>query len=281
MSRRLKRLTIITLAVFGMSGFFTPAGGYVLQGPHILELMVRRLGDAKRLLVSQRLIIHDPSLSRSSTEIQEIVRYAYPDAFRSDISSETAQRIHLFIKGKALTISDGRAWVGDTIWFDRYKDLLLYHSRVLLANHLMLSGIDVSISSLGRFEDRVAFVVGSEYPAETESQVWIDKDTFRPIRMILKGVSTYPDTGVFEFRYRNWQEFDGVAYPMDIEFFQEGRLVRRIRVESVTVDPSFSEDTFDIQALQSRYLPKQTEENATEALDEVKQTIEEFKRRFE
>jgi len=280
MSKRLKRLTII-IAVFGMSGFCAPAGGYVLQGPHILELMVQRLGNAKRLLVSQRLIIHDSSVNGSSTEIQETVRYAYPDAFRSDIVSQTAQRIHLFTKGKSLTIIDGKAAVGDTIWFDRYKDLLLYHSRVLLANHLLLSGVDVSISSLGRFEDKIAFVIGGEYPAETKPQVWIDKNTFRPIRMILHGVSTDPDAGMLEFRYRNWQDFDGVAYPMNIEFFQDGRMVRRIHVESVTVNPSFSKDLFDIQALRSRYSPAETEEKTTEALDEVKKTIEEFKRRFE
>ncbi len=281
MSQRLKRLTIITLTVLGMSGFFAPARGYVLQGPHILELMIQRLGEAKRLRVSQRLIIQDPSSDPPSTEIEEIVRYAYPEAFRSDISSETAQRIHLFVKGDALTIIDGKATVGETVWFDRYKDLLLYHSRVLLTNHLTLSGIDVSISSLGRFEDKIAFVVGAEYPAETRSQVWIEKDTFRPIRMILKKLPAYPDIGAFEFRYRNWQEFDGVFYPMTIEFFQDGLLVRRLRVESVTVDPSFSEDLFDLHALQSRYVSKDMEKKTTEALDEVKKTIEEFKRRFE
>jgi hypothetical protein len=190
-------------------------------------------------------------------------------------------RIHLFTKGRALTISDGRAMVGDTVWFDRYKDLLLYHSRVMLANHLVLEGIDISISSLGRFEDKIVFVVGAEYPDETESQVWIDKDTFRPVRMILKGMSTHPETTAFEFRYRNWQEFDGVSYPMSIEFLQDEQLVRRIRVESVTVDPSFSKDIFDIQALQSRFTPREPDEKTTEALDEVKKTIEEFKRRFE
>ena len=219
--------------------------------------------------------------NQSSIEIQETVRYAYPDTFRSDISSETAQRVHLFTRGRALTIIDGRAKVGDISWFDRYKDLLLYHSRVLLTNHMTLNGIDVSISSLGRFEDKIAFVVGGEYPNHTQSQVWIEKDTFQPIRMLLKGLPSHPDVGSFEFRYRNWQKFDGTVYPMNIEFFQDGLLVRRLRVESVTIDPVFSEDLFDMQALQSRYLPRETEEKTTEGLDEVQKTIEEFKRRFE
>lgn len=281
MPQSLKRLTIIIIAVWGVSGLFSGADAYVLQGQHILELMVEKLGDAKRLLISQRLIIHDRSLTHHPTKIRETVRYLYPDAFRSDISSDTIQRIYLFTGGKVLTVIDGKASTGVETWFDRYKDLFLYHSRVLLANHLTLSGVDVSVSSLGRFGDKIAYVVGGEYPAENRSQVWIEKETFRPIRWILKDIPNYPDLGTVEFRYKNWQEFDTVAYPMDIEFFQDGMLVRTLNVETVTVNPEFSKDLFDMEAIQSRYLPVEREERASEALDEVKKTIEEFKRRFE
>jgi len=281
MPQFLKRLTIIIIAAFGVSVFFSRADAYVLQGPHILELMVEKLGNAKRLLISQRLIIHDRSLTHQPMEIREAVRYLYPDAFRSDISSDTTQRIYLFTGGKVLTVIDGKASAGVETWFDRYKDLFLYHSRVLLANHLTLSGVDVSVSSMGRFGDKIAYVVGGEYPAENRSQIWIEKETFRPIRWILKDIPNYPDLGTVEFRYKNWQKFDTVAYPMDIEFFQDGMLVRKLKVETVTVNPEFSKDLFDMEALQSRYLPVEREEKAPEALDEVKKTIEEFKRRFE
>ena len=63
--------------------------------------------------------------------------------------------------------------------------------------------------------------------------------------------------------------------------FQDGMLVRTLNVETVTVNPEFSKDLFDMEAIQSRYLPVEREEGASEALDEVKKTIEEFKRRFE
>lgn len=281
MPQFLKRLSIIIIAVFGVSGLFSRADAYVLQGPHILELMVEKLGDAKRLLISQRLIIHDRSLTHQPTEIRESVRYLYPDAFRSDISSDTTHRIYLFTRGKVLTVIDGKASAGVETWFDRYKDLFLYHSRVLLANHLTLNGVDVSVSSLGRFGDKIAYVVGGEYPAENRSQIWIEKETFRPIRWILKDIPNYPDLGTVEFRYKNWQKFDTVAYPMDIEFFQDGMLVRKLNVETVTVNPEFSKDLFDMEAIQSRYLPVEREDGTSEALDEVKKTIEEFKRRFE
>ena len=80
MPQSLKRLTIIIIAVLGVSGLFSRADAYVLQGPHILELMVEKLGDAKRLLISQRLIIHDRSLTHHPTEIRaslEAIRQRY------------------------------------------------------------------------------------------------------------------------------------------------------------------------------------------------------------
>jgi len=282
MRQFLKRLSIIIFTLCGASVLFSSVGNtYVLQGPHILELMVEKLGDAKRLSVSQRLIILDGSLTQNPTEIREAVKYLYPDAFRSDISSDTTRRIYLFNRGEVLTITDDKASVGVETWYNRYKDLFLYHSRVLLANHLTLSGVDVSVSSLGRFEEKISYVVGAEYPAENRSQVWIEKATFRPIRWILKDIPDYPDLGTVEFRYKNWKKFNTVAYPMDIEFFQDGVLVRKLHVETVTVDPEFSEDLFDMEALQSRYLLIEKEEKLPETLDEVKKTIEEFKRRFE
>jgi hypothetical protein len=281
MPQFLKKLTIIIVAAFGVSGLFSRAEAYVLQGPHILKLMIETLGDAKRLRVSQRLVIHDRSPTHNPAEIRETVKYLYPDAFRSDISSDTTQRIYLFTGGKVLTIVDGKASAGAETWFDRYKDLFLYHSRVLLTNQLMLSGVDTSVSSMGRFGDKIAYVVGGEYPAENRSQVWIEKDTFRPIRWILRDIPNYPDIGTVEFRYKNWQKFDNAAYPMEIEFFQDGLLVRKLNVETVTVNPEFSKDLFDMETLQSRYLPVEREEKAPEALDEVRKTIEEFKRRFE
>ena len=281
MQKATKKLLLIALSLVVIQGFYTAVDAYVLQGPHILELMVQNLGKAKRLLVSQRVIIHDNAVDGDRQEVKETVRYVFPETFRSDVLSETTQRIYVFAKGVSLTVIDEKASIGGETRFDHYKDILLFHSRIMLAEMLSASGIDVSISSLGRFQGKIAFVVGIEYPDETHSQVWIEKETFRPLRWILKSDSTENSSDTLEFRYQNWQEFDTTVYPMKIEFFQDGTLVRQIQVDTVAVDPIFSENLFNISYLQSRYLPKVPDKPEAEALNEVQKAIDEFKKRYE
>ena len=281
MRQSTKNLLFIALTLVMIQRYCTVVEAYVLQGPHILTLMIQNLGKAKRLLVSQRVIIHDTAVGRDRPEVEETVRYAFPETFRSDIFSETTQRIYVFAKGVELTVIDERASIGGETRFDQYKDILLFHSRIMLAERLSAAGIDVSISSLGRFEGKIAFVVGGEYPDETRSQVWIEKETFRPLRWILKSGSAENPNGTLEFRYKNWQQFDTAVYPMQIEFVQDGILVRQIQVDTVTVDPVFVENLFNIDYLQSRYLPKIPEKQEAEKLNEVQKAIEEFKKRYE
>jgi len=69
-------------------------------------------------------------------------------------------------------------------------------------------------------------------------------------------------------------------YPMRIEFFSNGNLVREIRVQDIKVNPSFQADLFDIQQLKSLYpqdAPAEPKNGDKEELDEVQKTIDEFK----
>ncbi len=77
---------------------YTPANCYVLQGPHLLDLMIKKYGDAKRLLVSQSLIFYDNTNQMGAVKINETLSYVFPEEFRSDILSENTQKIHVVSK---------------------------------------------------------------------------------------------------------------------------------------------------------------------------------------
>ena len=279
--KRVKRLNILLILSLGLIlsvGLYGTVIAYVLQGPHILDLMVNHLGKANRLLIEQKLTLHENLLDQEPVEIQETIRYIFPESFRSDILSPTTQRIHVISKGMTLTIIDGKASLEGETGFDRYKDMLLYQSRKLLEHRLTLTGVDVTVSSFGRFQDKVAYVVGAQYPDETPSQVWVQKDTFLPLRWILK-TSTGDDS--LEFRYQRWQKIEDIQYPMNIECYQNGKLVREIKVKSYALNPKFPEQLFDIQQLQAQYMKETPSEPVSEDLNEVQKTIEEFKKRYE
>ncbi|MBU4415387.1 MAG: hypothetical protein KJ976_09835, partial [Proteobacteria bacterium] len=151
--------------------FYTLVNAYVIPGPHLLELMIEKLGRVKSLLISQKLSLYDVSPEKNIVELRETLKYNFPEEFRSDIQSENAKRIYVFSSGIALTIIDNKIVSNTETRFDCYKDVMLYRSRILLQNRLSILGVDVSVSSLGRFKDKIAYVIGAEYPDEAVSQL--------------------------------------------------------------------------------------------------------------
>jgi hypothetical protein len=329
---------------------------YVLQGPHIIELMTEKLGEAESLFVSQKVvfyIVQPQPESRSENEgvedataaanppdnqqapppsdetdvlepdfliendspddvkesanppddqqalpdqtaftpvktetiqLDESLRYVFSEAFRSDSVSDDNQRIYVFRDGQTLTVIDGVISNDAGTRFDLYKDLLLFRSREVLSERLSDLGVDISVSSLGKFEGQPAFVVGAEYPDETLPQVWIDMETFQPLRMIIPSDSASYSTDFLEIRYSQWQKIGKIRYPMRIEFVQDGTTVRTIEVNDYQIDPDFSKDVFDIARLKLEYhqpvlTPDRPDE--TDGLSEVQKTIERFKKIFE
>ncbi len=282
---------------------------YVLQGPHILQLMTEKMGQAKSLFVSQKVIFFnlqpkselppeashtdfqiekpadtdDPTVRTAVIQLDESLRYVFSEAFRSDIVSDYNQRVFVFSDGQTLTVIDGVISTAAETRFDLYKDLLLYRSRERLCERLLQMGIDVATSSIGRFDGHLAFVVGAEYPDDTRPQVWIEMKTFQPLRMLIPGSSS-ESRGFLEIRYSRWQEISKIWYPMRIEFLQDGKIVRAIEVSDYQVNPRFANDVFDIARLKLEYrqsvaAPDRPAES--EGLSEVQKTIEDFKKIFE
>ena len=275
---------VIFLCFVLLTCLYAPTNAYVLPGPYILELMTQNLGKAKSLLVSQTLVIHDDGPQKTGVELSETLRYVFPEMFRSDTLSEDVHRIHILSKGEALTVIDEKASDESKNRYDHYKDLLLFRSREMLQDKLSLLGVDVTVSSLGRFQGEPAYVLGAQYPDETVPQVWLDKDTFRPFRWIMTGKAEQSQENSLEVRYFEWRKVHHTWYPMRIEFFATGILVREIHVQNIKVNPSFPDELFDIEHLKSLYpqiAPAEQEQGNKEDMNEVQKTIEDFKKLYE
>jgi hypothetical protein len=315
----------ITLVVsyFTATLFFyvVPLQAYVLQGRHVLDLMIEKVGVSKSLFVSEKIVIYRleaaisdrnmgqvdsiqiPANSEAgitsetqSLEIREEVseietlefegtlRYVFSKAFRSDAKSLNSERIQIAVGGRTLTIVDGHIEPAAANRFDLYKDILLYRSRETLAERLVQLGVDVSISSLGRFEDQIAFVLGAYYPDDSVNQLWVDKDTLLPLRLILTGDDDTAGSAVVEVRYLIWWKIGQTQYPSRIEFYQDDHLVRVSQAKSFEENAIFSEDLFDIEHQRLRYPMASTPATVPESSEEpseVQKAIEEFKRIFE
>ena len=317
------RKKLLTIGFLILLSFFIngPVQAYVLQGLHLLDLMVKQLGEAQSLFVSQELIFYrsvsqveidsDESVEDDQTldntvielqaeekievdenvlveetlELEETLRFDFSsNAFRSDAKSLDSERIHVVSRDRSLTIVDGNIVPAVANRFDLYKDIFLYRTRDGLAEKLLELGVDVSVSSLGRFEGEIAFVLGAVYLDESVSQIWIDRETFLPTRWIIRGNGGSSESDVLEVRYLTWWKSGSSRYPSRIEFYQDGKLVRVNQIKSFREGDGFSEDLFDIEHLRSVYplapeqplVPGEPEEPS-----EVQKTIDEFKRVFE
>jgi hypothetical protein len=248
--------------------------------------MSNRLGSAKSLLVTQKLVIHgsDNAPAQKTVQVNERLRCIFPATYRSDIVSDQFQKIHVVSGNSSLTVIDEKVVDGYENRYDRYQELILFRSRTLLQNRLPSMGVNVAISSIGRFEGKPAYVIGAQYPDETVPQIWLDKETFRPFRWILAGHSEGGEKDGLEVRYLNWREVDGMWYPMRIEFYRARTLFREILVQQVQVDPPLSRELFDIDHLRSVYPPQAAltpGQDETDELTGVQKTIEEFKKIYE
>jgi hypothetical protein len=280
----LKKSLVIFSSLSILTCLISSASAYVLQGPHILELMTQKLGQTNRLFVSQTLILYGDQAQEAPVVLNEKLYYLSPENFRSDIQSENVKKIHVVSKGVALTVIDGKISTKAEPRFDRYKYLFLYHSRTALEKKLSGLGVDVSISSLGRFQGKIAYVIGAWYPDESVPQIWIDRDTFMPMRWVIMGKDTKSYLDPLEVRYLGWRQVKKNWYPMNIQFYQNDFLFREIMVDTVKLDVSFPEKTFDIEHLKSIYKPVTailSEKGASEGIGEVQKTIEDFNKIFE
>ena len=254
-----------------------------MQGPHILDRMIEQLGSSRSLEVSQTVQFHSPSAPPAAKPLHEILKYRYPDRFRSEIHGESVRRIYLLSGESVLTVVDGKAEEEAETRLDLYKDILLFRTRSMLERRLRRFGVDVAISSLGRLEGKPVYVVGAVFPDESVPQIWFDKSTLLPVRWIVTRTTHRDQSDALEVRYRLWEKTGGVQYPRRIDFIRGKRLVREIHADRIVVNPVFGDRTFDIERLKSLHEPAAripVDQIEIKELDEVQKTIEDFGKIF-
>jgi len=211
--------------------------------------MIENLGKARSLEVSQEVIFYDGGPLGGGVEGTETASYIFPDRFRSDLTVKGKKKIHVVSNGEDLTIDDGDITTASETWMDAYEELLLYRTKSSLEQRLLFRRVSVSVTSYGRFEGKPAYVMGAYYPDEKRPQVWFMKDTFQPFRWIIRTPDGQGEGETLEIRYLQWQQTNENWYPMHIEFYQNNVLVKEINVKSITINPSFSKELFNIRSL--------------------------------
>jgi outer membrane lipoprotein-sorting protein len=235
-------------------------------------------------VVWQKTVIYDPALEGGMREVDEVLYYRYPDRFRCEVSTPGGEQVRVVGPEGAIFVTNSKIIAEAETPFDRFKDLLLYRHAEFLLERLSELDVNPNVVSLGRYKDRIAYVIGAKYPDESVPQVWIEKNTFRPIRYVLRSGGSH-DTNLEEIEYTDYVPLDkSRSYPERILFFQNGRLARMYVLKKFRVNPDVPDELFDIAYLKTVYQPISSTEplpSPESEVDEVNKTIRDFSRTFE
>ena len=145
-------------------------------------------------------------------------------------------------------------------------------------------GVETAISSLGRLEEKVVFVLGARYPDESTSQLAVDKATFLPLRLLLVTQESEAAGSRLEIFYRDWQKVQSGWFPFQVIFYTGGRLTREIRVTNLRLNPAIPSEIMDLEALKASVTAIDVDTpqgQKQEAVDEVQQAVQDFQKKFE
>ena len=257
-----------------------PAHAHVPDGRRLLQLLSDKLGVVDTMKVVQNLRMTVPGETQGMAGVSETLRYRSPACFRSDIQGPAIRRIFVENNDHLVTVTDDKVSFSVKTWFDRYKDLLFCRSASMMQIRLDQWGVDTSITSLGRINGTPVYVLGGQYPDKSASQVWIDKNSLLPLRWLVAEKGASGSRIHREIHFLNWEKSAGVWYPMAVQFFQGRRLVREIQARQITSNGPIGEEWFDIEALRGRFSPSRTPMDAETPIEEIRQTMKEFSRRF-
>ncbi|MDI6797461.1 MAG: hypothetical protein QMD09_10970 [Desulfatibacillaceae bacterium] len=191
-------------------------------------------------------------------------KYRFNSSFREEFAANGQRHIAVFSqRGMARVAGDELVEEVEGV-IDLYRYPLLYRDADMLLERLELAGVNTAVRSLGRFEGRIAFVIGAQYPDESRPQLWIDKDSFLPVRWIVTRQVPGQLQMSLEFRYHDWEasitrrgrESTGF-FPQRIFFIYGGRIVRERIVQSMAPNPAFGRDDFDLEGIRAAKKPSQ------------------------
>jgi hypothetical protein len=245
------RRSILATAVLAVVGLVTslPARAYLLPTDFIVRMLIEKRervtgADLSLQLTTEVAGIDSPVEERIYVKMPERLRRVRQTEDRAEVEVQREGRWARGSEGDLKTQKGPPEDVLPLLLFTAGNDLDKKQERILAT--LKTLGIDRSVVAFGRYQDQVCFIIGARSYAADASQLWIDKETFLPLRLI---VTKKTDSSVSK-RETRWLEFGssltGDYFPRVIEVLQDGKRVSRSEVEKVESNTKNPETLFDV-----------------------------------
>lgn len=241
----MRRITWILLAVLATAA---TAHAYVLPSTFLLRLLADKRKDQKIEDLSVQM--HTDRAAEGDT-VEAHVYLKRPAKLRR-VEEGAAQYIYVENRGKraAGTADALKRLSGPTTDFLALLLVPDYTNTDAMVEQtlgaLKAVGVDTSITSFGRDERKVVYIIGARSWEQDKPQLWLDKSTYLPVR-VRGQVKENGQQVTFETRLLEWgSSVAGNWFPRVIEEYRNGELVRRSEVTEVKLNQNLPESMFDI-----------------------------------
>jgi hypothetical protein len=241
------RILVLGMALgVALVGVVGPAHAYVMPA----EFLVRLLAEARReggqkdvtLTLNADLADHDH-------QVDERIYLKRPERFRL-VQQDDTTLVRVDREGQSAAGDDRALKPGGpsqnllpVLLMPRGKDLDEMQARLLKALHDL--DIDIKTVTFGRLGDTVVYIIGAHAWETDKPQLWLDKVTFMPVRIILPGkVDNKPV--VQDTRLLEYGTGPVPSLPRVFEDWRDGKLQRHAEVTSAQVNQDLPETLFDL-----------------------------------
>lgn len=252
---RRRWLAMVTL-VAGVGALSWPALSFRPSSKWLFDQMVQRqLARAIRTLkIEQEIVLFGRPDAPKGLVVSGTIETMAPDGYRREVvlpngvlrEVRGAKKTVVEIPGEGTQTKKTRAdlWLaflltGEPLERGQAADRLEAAAKE--------QGVALDVVSYARFDGRVNILIGSKPWEEDKAQVWIDKETLLPTRVVTvkKGADGKPSRT--DLRLREWGSPEGGSwFPKTIETWIDGALVEVATTRSADRNPNLDAARFKV-----------------------------------
>lgn len=221
-----------------LAALSTQAAAFVPPTSFILRRMAAKVSGLRGLSAE---VGGELDVSGAWTSAQGRLHIAAPDRFRLELTHAGGRTVETWLGAARSLQGAGQAQTSTAKASHPVVALFFGNARAYLGE----VGIDASTVTLGRHGAQVCWVIGSKAEDASKPQLWIDKETFLPVRIL---TFDGEPRRASEWRFDGYERGAAGGFPRQLEQHVDGKRVLRVGIVSADTTRVPSDSLFTTTA---------------------------------
>jgi outer membrane lipoprotein-sorting protein len=220
------------LGLAAVLGVAASASAYVPPASFILDKMAARLASVRGVSATWAGSLYGEAGVGSARATSGRLHLAAPDRFRLEMRVDETTRVESW-SGSSKTVRSGETARTEVASGPHPLPSLFLGGSPRAT--LREKGVDLGVVHLGRLGSSICWVIGATAEDPTRPQLWVDKETFLPLRWVeLEGQGETRRR--VEWRFEDYDPVESArAFPQTLERWVDGRRVLRMVLQTLDV----------------------------------------------